>query len=306
MSFVNAFLDVTMRQKGMLPLLLLAAGLVAAEGSRGRCDYGNIDRRGGRWVVPAKCTHLYLSQVNFGTAGARQMGEALRNNTFVTEIDSSSCSIQGGAKFLEAMLAENTVLLRLNLGNNRIDDAGIAAIARGLAVNKGLKSLNLALNRVSGDGALALAEALKTNTVLETLNLDSNKLGDAGASAMADGLAENKNLRSIVLGGNDIGNEGAAAIAAAVYTSTTLRVRRRSQVPPLVINRPSHPHKPLYTLCSFMSEARLHYPNQSLQVRFNRIKGEGCRLLAEAVMGKDNFTFMARHALHAAPRRCST
>lgn len=214
-----------MGRGGRAALLLLLSLASLAEGSRGRCDYGNIDRRGGRWVIPQKCTHLYLSQVGFGQAGSRQMGEAMRSNTFVTEIDSSSCNIQGGAKYFEKMLAENTALGRFNLGNNRIDDVGVEAIARGLAVNKGLKGLYLPNNRIGAAGAAALGEALKTNTVLETLNLDSNRLGDDGAIALAKGLAENRGLRSLVLGGNDIGNEGAQALALAVQANPTLKAR---------------------------------------------------------------------------------
>lgn len=240
-AFVSASAPLRMRQKGWAAFVLLLASccVLSAEGSRGRCDYGNIDRRGGRWVIPQKCTHLYLSLVGFAAAGSRQMGEALRNNTFVTEVDSSSCNIQTGAKYFETMLAENTALLRFNLGNNRIDDTGTEAIARGLAVNKGLKGLYMPMNRIGAAGAAALGQALKTNTVLETLNLDSNRLGDEGAIRLAEGLAENRGLRSLVIGGNDIGNEGAQALAAAVAKHPTLTVRR--------------PHSPPCSLSSFRS-----------------------------------------------------
>jgi hypothetical protein len=232
---------------GLLRFACLVACLAAAQGSRGMCTYIMLDRSGGRWRIPDRCTHLYLTQVQFGAPGARQMAELLRSNPGVTEVDASSCGIKGltGAAALGDALRNNTLLRRLNLGNNRLGDAGAESIAAGLAVNTGLRSLNLAHNRVGPHGAAALARALQANRVLTSLDLDLNRLHDEGAVQLAPALRDNDVLSTLVLSGNMIGNVGAAALADA-----------------LAVNR---------------GLTRLH-------LKYNRISGEGARLLAEAAL----------------------
>lgn len=225
-------------------LLLLARG---ASSDRGMCTYNTLNRAGGRWRVPSHCTHLYLTQVQFGAAGARQLGEALASNlAAVTAVDASSCGIGGaGALAVGAGVAANTALVRLNLGNNRLGDSGTVALADGLAANTGLRALNLAHNRIGPRGAAALAEALRRNRGLTSLDLDLNRLHDAGAVALAAALRENDSLVTLVLAGNQIGNVGAAALAEALTMNQGLR---------------------------------------RVSLKYNRISGEGARLLAEAAL----------------------
>jgi len=211
------------------------------------CTYITLDRRGGRWLLPGHCSHLYVSQVKFGAAGARQLGGVLLDNPTVTEVDSSSCDIRGrsGASALGQGLRGNTALRRWDLGNNQLGDTGAAALAGGLAANSGLRVLNLAHNRIGPAGAAALARALRNNTALTSLSLDSNRLHDEGAFALAELLRENGSLERLVLSGNHIGNRGAQALAAALAANTRLT---------------------------------------SLHLKYNFISGEGARLLAEAVL----------------------
>ena len=237
----------------LLRAACLIAFLVATQGSRGMCTYVMLDRSGGRWRIPDRCTHLYLTQVQFGAPGARQMAELLRSNPGVTEVDASSCGIKGlsGAAALGDALRNNTVLRRLNLGNNRLGDAGAESIAAGLAVNTALRSLNLAHNRVGPLGAAALARALQANRALTSLDLDLNRLHDEGAVQLAPALRDNDVLATLVLSGNMIGNVGASALADAVAVNRGL--------------------------------VRLH-------LKYNRISGEGARLLAEAVLQNGRVT----------------
>ncbi len=242
-----------MRSCRLLGLLCVLAALGRACGSRGMCTYITLDRAGGRWRIPAHCTHLYLTQVQFGAVGARQMGAALSANPGVTAVDASSCGIQGlsGAAALGDSLRHNTVVQRLNLGNNRMGDSGAEALAEGLAVNTGLRSLSLAHNRIGPRGAAALARALRANRALTSLDLDLNRLHDEGAREIAEALRENDSLTSLVLSGNQIGNVGAVALAEA-----------------LAVNR---------------GLTRLH-------LKYNRISGEGARLLAEAALDNGRVT----------------
>lgn len=238
----------------LLVLALCAASLTCwVDGSRGMCMYSTIDRRGGQWRIPERCTHLYLTQINFGPVGAKQMGQALSSNPTVTRVDSSSCNIKGrsGAAALGESLTTNTVLQRWDLGNNALGDTGAAALADGLAVNTALRSLNLAHNRIGPVGAAALAEALRRNTALTWLNLDSNRIHDDGVERLADMLRVNEVLETLILSGNQINNEGIALLAEALPHNRGLR---------------------------------------TLHVKYNRISAEGVRRLAEAVVANGRVT----------------
>jgi hypothetical protein len=243
------------RWTGRHLLLALCAACLTfwVDGSRGMCMYSAIDRRGGQWRIPERCTHLYLTQINFGPVGAKQMGLALRGNPTVKRLDSSSCNIKGrsGAEALGESLSVNTVLERWDLGNNLLGDTGAAAIAGGLASNTALRSLNLAHNRIGPVGAAALADALRRNTALTWLNLDSNRIHDDGVEHLADMLRVNDVLETLILSGNQINNEGIALLAEALPHNRGLR---------------------------------------TLHVKYNRISAEGVRLMAEAVVANGRVT----------------
>lgn len=231
----------------LLFLVVCAASPRRVRASRGMCMYASIDRSGGRWRIPERCTHLYLSQVNFGPVGARQMGQALSDNPPVVRIDSSSCHIKGhsGATALGESLKVNNVVQRWDLGNNALGDTGAAAIADGLSSNTALKWLNLAHNRIGPAGAAGLADGLRQNSVLTYLNLDSNRIHDDGLAHLAGMLRVNRALETLILSGNQINNEGAALLAEALPYNQGLK---------------------------------------TLHLKYNRISAEGARRLADAVV----------------------
>jgi Leucine Rich repeat len=236
-----------------LLLTVCLASLRCVHASRGMCMYASLDRSGGRWRIPERCTHLYLTQINFGSVGARQMGQALSANPPVTRVDSSSCQIKGfsGAAALGDSLKVNTILQQWDLGNNALGDNGAEAIAQGLAVNTALRWLNLAHNRIGPAGAQALASALRQNKVLTSLNLDSNRIHDDGLEHLANMLRENSVLETLILSGNQINNEGAAILAEALPHNQGLK---------------------------------------TLHIKYNRISAEGARRLAEAVVNRGRLT----------------
>lgn len=89
------------------------------------------------------------------------------------------------------MLAANTALKTLSLGENPIGPAGTASLAAALAPNATLAALNLCDAR-EDDAAAALARALTANSALATLGLLNNKIADAGATVLAGALAPRK------------------------------------------------------------------------------------------------------------------
>ena len=83
----------------------------------------------------------------------------------------------------------------LELGNNQIGDAGLAALAKAVesgALDK-LTSLRLGSNQIGDAGLQALADALGKGTLpaleLEHLELTANQIGDVGLSALASACA---------------------------------------------------------------------------------------------------------------------
>ncbi len=110
----------------------------------------------------------------------------------------------------------------VSLWEERIGDAGAAAVAEALQGNNTLTTLSLGFNDIGATGAVAVVKALKENNTLTTLNLGFNSIGDAGAGAVVEALKGNNTLTTLSLGGNDIGAAGAAAAAEALKGNTAL------------------------------------------------------------------------------------
>ena len=98
----------------------------------------------------------------------------------------------------------------LELGNNQIGDAGLAALAK--AVERGaldkLTRLRLGSNQIGDAGLQALADALGKGALpaleLEHLELTANQIGDVGLSALASACASGAldHLKNLYLGNN--------------------------------------------------------------------------------------------------------
>ncbi|MBW8308785.1 MAG: hypothetical protein K0M45_03975, partial [Candidatus Paracaedibacteraceae bacterium] len=115
----------------------------------------------------------------------RVLARALEHNTFLTELNLPSSTIDAGdATALVPALQHNTTLTKLDLGSNQIGDAGAQALARVLQHNITLISLDLGSNQIGDAGAHALVTALQHNTTLKELNLSNNWIGEAGKQAL--------------------------------------------------------------------------------------------------------------------------
>jgi len=107
----------------------------------------------------------------------------------------------------------------LNLSNNKIGDAGCAAIAD--AASQGalrvLKDLMMLHNSVGDAGMGSLAKVMGDGALndLVSINLSSNEVADAGAAALAAALrtGNHKKLKMIRLQANKIGEAGMNSLA---------------------------------------------------------------------------------------------
>jgi len=107
-----------------------------------------------------------------------------------------------------------TGLRQLMLPNNRITDAGLAALAAS-PVCHNLDSLDLSLCAITQQGAAHLAAPTCTMQ-LKTLRLANNRLGDRGCETLSRAICL-KDLRHLDLSGSHIGRKGAAKLAQAPY-----------------------------------------------------------------------------------------
>lgn len=120
------------------------------------------------------------------------------------------------------VLRTNTMLTKLELKDNAIDDNGFALIANALETNTTLTALSFTYNSIGNNGAIALASALSINDTLVELELQHNHIGNDQVEIIAEALGSNNSLRVLDLRGNIFDDEGVVYIANALKTNTAL------------------------------------------------------------------------------------
>jgi Leucine-rich repeat (LRR) protein len=119
-----------------------------------------------------------------------------------------------GVSTLLAKIPGASLLTRLDLRNNQIDDKGAVLLAGAMTALKD--------NQVDDDEAKALTGEIAPHLTVARLYLKNNLIGDSGAIALANVLANNTTLIYFDLAENLIGDTGAVAFAGAVVTNSTL------------------------------------------------------------------------------------
>ena len=126
----------------------------------------------------------------------------------------------------------NRILANLNLSENKIGDAGLAALADACA--KGALAqvtiLNLGLNQIGDAGLSALADACAKGALAKVtkLSLERNKIGAAGVTALASACAKGAlaQVTTLDVSCNEIGDAGLAALDADTILAEAARCRK--------------------------------------------------------------------------------
>ena len=128
-----------------------------------------------------------------------------------------------GVAAIASALITHPALTTLVVRANEVGDAGATALAAGLRSNGALRELDLGDNNVSGRGAVELLCALAGNDILVDLNLGTNRLADTiHAGRVETALAGNCALKQLDLGANALGPHAATMFAEVLRTNSTL------------------------------------------------------------------------------------
>lgn len=239
-----------------LPLLLLVRSLFAYEvESRETCGgaFSHLGPKGAAWCdkadlgAPLSMVALQAfkaeRQVMDKVSPVSPLAAAIRLGWMLQERQDLRRVVRGSRESLDLVgsdfddelsiaalswiLKTSTSLESVKLRENRIGDAGVETISKGLEENRGaLETLNLWDCNIKARGATALAQMLKRNSRLKTLSLFNNGVGDEGAQAFAQVLKDAKDLRrplkKLGLGANGIGETGVHALAEMLKTNKQL------------------------------------------------------------------------------------
>jgi len=166
-------------------LSLASAGLVAASLSQepGSQFEGELDLGG----------NPIGAQLAVALAEPLRRGSQLKSlRLYDTMMDDSSAGALG------SLLVAGTNLQELDLGTNKLGDAGVKTLCKSLP-NATIRTLGLGDNEISNQGAQHLAAALKLNGRLRTIYLQQNGIGDRGIRFFAGALERNHFLVNLHL-----------------------------------------------------------------------------------------------------------
>jgi hypothetical protein len=166
------------------------------------------------------------------------------------ELSLCSCDIACGSYNILKFIENCPKLVRLDIGDNGLDDNWVKRLVQTLKQCPNLAYLDLSANYINAEGTTYITELFKshnfvslelaynnfedegvkniTNALLQcpnltNLNLSDNKFGDKGATYIANALcnAQCPNLTNLCLRSNKITNEGATNIVNAQWSSLT-------------------------------------------------------------------------------------
>lgn len=112
---------------------------------------------------------------------AKQLGDAIAQNTTLLEIDFSNMDLAKPVAFYYLLegIQKNRTLRVLHFDSCKIDDMGAKYLAKALTDNTNLQEITLAANDISERGAAWLANALSLNKILDKLTLERNQINAA-------------------------------------------------------------------------------------------------------------------------------
>jgi Ran GTPase-activating protein (RanGAP) involved in mRNA processing and transport len=111
------------------------------------------------------------------------------------------------AIMLAEVLHEMPYIEKVDINNNNLTDAGVAAILKAIATIPTLTSLNLSRNKMDDDAADALAEYVQSNTCpLKTLIMQQSDVDDFEGLRFVNQLMNNHTITELDLSDNKIGS----------------------------------------------------------------------------------------------------
>ena len=118
-----------------------------------------------------------------------------------------------------AQIITGEAYCQLDLGKNKLGNAGVLALLKGIKSNCSLVHLDLGSNDLTSDSAIPLFTALSTHMTLTSLNLSNhdrlhrNRLGNRSCAALGQMLATNHVIAMLNVADNAINNDGLRIIA---------------------------------------------------------------------------------------------
>lgn len=180
---------------------------------------------------------LWLGANQISDQGARHLSNLIRRNPNLKELNVCNkwpeeswtkaeqvvhpCITYIGAEFFAKQLLQSCSLTSLDLGNQRLRDAGTIAIFKAIKPSL-LRVLSLKGNHISDDACVAICNALADEIVLEKLNLSHNEIGDKGSALLAKGLSKNNILQVLDLEYNVIDKDGMDALLKCLEVNNVI------------------------------------------------------------------------------------
>ncbi|XP_053418635.1 ribonuclease inhibitor isoform X1 [Nycticebus coucang] len=134
---------------------------------------------------------LIVSNNDLGEAGVRTLCQGLKDSACTLEaLKLENCGVTAtNCRDLCSAVASKTSLQELDLGSNRLGDAGLAELCPGLLrPSSRLRTLWLWECGITAEGCRELCRVLCSLESLRELSLAGNELGDAGAQLLCESL----------------------------------------------------------------------------------------------------------------------
>ncbi|XP_017170640.1 leucine-rich repeat-containing protein 74A isoform X2 [Mus musculus] len=147
------------------------------------------------------------------------------SNTTVLKLElGDNCIQEEGIMSLMEMLHENYYLQELNVSDNNLGLEGARIISNFLQENNSsLWKLKLSGNSFKEECAALLCQALSSNYRIRSLNLSHNEFSDIGGEHLGQMLALNVGLQSLNLSWNHFNIRGAVALCNGLRSNVTLK-----------------------------------------------------------------------------------
>ena len=179
-------------------------------------------------IVQTGAKTLDLDHCDLGNEEIGMIADWAKAIPFQIRLDLVLNRIDGaGAALLADALPADTIT-HIDLGNNALQDHGVAALCAGLGRNTSLRSLSLYYTGITNPGIEALSGVLDAHPALANLVVDGNGFDDQGAASLATALGSNKTLSRLSVRFSKLSDTGLAYVAGALTSNTSMKTLQLS------------------------------------------------------------------------------